>query len=40
MVIGSGYGNYKESQIRIANFPAHSTVQVQALVYKLQELFG
>ncbi len=40
MVIGSGYGNYKESQIRIANFPAHSLAQVQALVYKLQELFG
>ena len=40
MVIGSGYGNYKESQIRIANFPTHSISQVQALVYKLQELIG
>ncbi|QMU27588.1 aminotransferase class V-fold PLP-dependent enzyme [Adhaeribacter radiodurans] len=40
MVIGSGYGNYKDTQIRIANFPAHSLAQVQALVYKLQELFN
>jgi len=40
MVVGSGYGNYKEAQIRIANFPTHSTSQMQALVYKLQEIFG
>jgi phosphoserine aminotransferase len=39
MVVGSGYGSYKDTQIRIANFPAHSVAQVQALVYKLQELF-
>ncbi|WP_026462876.1 aminotransferase class V-fold PLP-dependent enzyme [Adhaeribacter aquaticus] len=40
MVVGSGYGSYKDAQIRIANFPAHSVSQMQALVYKLQELFG
>jgi len=40
MVVGSGYGNNKETQIRIANFPTHSVNQVQALVYKLQELVG
>ena len=40
MVVGSGYGSYKDTQIRIANFPAHSLAQVQALVYKLQELFN
>lgn len=40
MAVGSGYGSYKESQIRIANFPAHSVSQVQALVYKLEELFS
>jgi phosphoserine aminotransferase len=40
MAIGSGYGNNKESQVRIANFPAHSRSQVQALVFKLEELFG
>ncbi len=40
MVIGSGYGSNKDTQIRIANFPAHKLAQVQALVYKLQELFN
>ena len=40
MAIGSGYGKYKESQIRIANFPAHSPQQVEALVAKLRELLG
>ncbi|MFD2248252.1 aminotransferase class V-fold PLP-dependent enzyme [Pontibacter ruber] len=40
MAIGSGYGNRKENQVRIANFPAHSVAQVQALVYKLEELVG
>ncbi|WP_162053722.1 aminotransferase class V-fold PLP-dependent enzyme [Pontibacter pamirensis] len=39
MAVGSGYGKYKESQIRIANFPAHSPEQVKALVEKLKELF-
>lgn len=39
MAVGSGYGKYKESQIRIANFPAHSPEQVEALVAKLKELF-
>ncbi|MHC2991610.1 phosphoserine aminotransferase [Pontibacter sp. HJ8] len=38
MAVGSGYGNNKESQIRIANFPAHSLSQVQALIYKLESL--
>lgn len=40
MVVGSGYSDYKEKQIRIANFPTHSISQVQALVNKLQELFS
>jgi phosphoserine aminotransferase len=40
MQVGSGYGKYKDSQIRIANFPAHSVDQVNLLVTKLQELFG
>jgi len=40
MVVGNGYGSYKETQIRIANFPTHSVSQVQALVYKLREIFG
>ncbi|MHA6247059.1 aminotransferase class V-fold PLP-dependent enzyme [Pontibacter sp. CAU 1760] len=40
MAVGSGYGKYKESQIRIANFPAHSIAHVKTLIVKLQELFG
>ncbi|MBF9252070.1 aminotransferase class V-fold PLP-dependent enzyme [Pontibacter sp. 172403-2] len=40
LALGSGYGKYKESQIRIANFPAHSPEQMQKLVEKLEELFG
>ncbi len=36
MVIGSGYGAYKESQIRIANFPAVNVDEVQALIQVLQ----
>ncbi len=39
MQVGSGYGDYKEKQIRIANFPAHSVAQMQQLVAKLEELF-
>ncbi|RIJ42954.1 aminotransferase class V-fold PLP-dependent enzyme [Pontibacter oryzae] len=40
MQVGSGYGKYKEAQIRIANFPTHSPEQVEKLVSKLEELFG
>lgn len=36
--VGSGYGKYKESQIRIANFPAHSVEQVEKLLERLREL--
>ena len=36
MVVGSGYGKAKESQIRIANFPAVSTEQVHALLGALK----
>jgi len=38
MVVGSGYGPYKDSQIRIANFPAVSLEQVEALVDELKKL--
>lgn len=38
MVIGSGYGQYKGSQLRIANFPATSTDAVERLIYELGEL--
>ncbi|GAB3968524.1 phosphoserine transaminase [Spirosoma terrae] len=37
MVIGSGYGKFKDSQIRIANFPATSAEQIDALITQLQK---
>ncbi len=37
-VIGSGYKELKEKQIRIANFPAHTLQDVQTLIMKLQML--
>ncbi len=37
MVLGSGYGKVKDSQIRIANFPAVSTEQVGALIQVLKK---
>ncbi len=37
MVIGSGYGPYKEEHIRIANFPTHSREQVEMLVDHLMK---
>lgn len=40
MQVGSGYGKYKQNQIRIANFPAHSPDMIASLVSKLQELYG
>lgn len=38
LVIGSGYGNFKDSQVRIANFPATSVEQVELLIEKLSNL--
>lgn len=40
MAVGSGYGNYKEKQIRIANFPAHSEAQIEKLVTTLKNQIG
>ncbi|MCK8490604.1 aminotransferase class V-fold PLP-dependent enzyme [Spirosoma sp. RP8] len=37
MVVGTGYGKFKDSQIRIANFPATSFVQVEALIKQLSK---
>ena len=37
MIVGSGYGQFKDSQIRIANFPATTADQVGALLSKLKE---
>ncbi|MBD2703944.1 aminotransferase class V-fold PLP-dependent enzyme [Spirosoma sp. BT702] len=37
MIVGSGYGKFKESQIRIANFPATSAEQISALIEQLKQ---
>lgn len=38
MIVGSGYGEYKSSQLRIANFPATSVAQIEGLVKALGEV--
>jgi phosphoserine aminotransferase len=38
MIIGAGYGKLKETQIRIANFPAVNLDQVQSLIAELGSL--
>ncbi|WP_373512339.1 aminotransferase class V-fold PLP-dependent enzyme, partial [Persicitalea sp.] len=38
MVIGSGYGEFKNSQVRIANFPATSVEETEKLVKALGEI--
>ncbi|NJM94204.1 MAG: alanine--glyoxylate aminotransferase family protein [Cytophagales bacterium] len=38
LTVGAGYGSFKSSQIRIANFPAHSKEQMQLLIDALNEL--
>jgi phosphoserine aminotransferase len=37
MMVGTGYGSYKEKQIRIANFPTHSVEQIENLVQQLKK---
>ena len=37
LVIGAGYGKYKEKHIRIANFPTHSKEQIELLVDQLNK---
>jgi phosphoserine aminotransferase len=38
MVVGSGYGAFKESQLRIANFPATNISEVEKLILVLKGL--
>jgi phosphoserine aminotransferase len=38
LVVGSGYGENKETQIRIANFPTHSIKDIKGLIKQLQSL--
>jgi phosphoserine aminotransferase len=37
-IIGSGYGSYKDKQIRIANFPATSMDEIESLIAELKKL--
>ncbi len=38
MIIGSGYGKYKDSQLRIANFAAVNLEQVETLIHSLNKI--
>lgn len=38
LYIGSGYSQYKEQHVRIANFPAHSVADVEMLVEELKKV--
>ena len=38
VIIGSGYGSFKQKHIRIANFPTHSKEQIEALSDKLNAI--
>jgi phosphoserine aminotransferase len=38
IIIGTGYGERKDLDIRIANFPAHSKDQVEQLITELQKI--
>lgn len=38
LVVGTGYGNFKQQHLRIANFPTHSKEQVELLVDSLNEI--
>ncbi|MGV3540792.1 MAG: aminotransferase class V-fold PLP-dependent enzyme [Rufibacter sp.] len=38
LILGSGYGNFKEKQFRIANFPAVSEADIDQLIAALKEI--
>ncbi len=38
MIVGSGYGGFKQQHIRIANFPTHSKEQIEALSDRLNAI--
>ena len=39
LIIGSGYGDFKDQHIRIANFPAHSKESIEMLVDEIGKYF-
>jgi phosphoserine aminotransferase len=40
MMVGSGYKEHKDTQIRIANFPAHSKEQIEFLADTIQQYYS
>ncbi|HEU4437540.1 MAG TPA: phosphoserine aminotransferase, partial [candidate division Zixibacteria bacterium] len=38
MAVGSGYGSFKDSQIRIANFPQHTKEDIERLIKALNDI--
>lgn len=38
LIVGAGYGEYKDHHIRIANFPAHTTEDMTALITGLSDV--
>lgn len=38
LIVGSGYGQYKDTHLRIANFPSHSLKDMKKLINNLEEL--
>jgi phosphoserine aminotransferase len=40
LAVGSGYGNYKDQQIRIANFPAYDLASFEKLIHTMKEVIG
>ena len=39
IIIGSGYGDFKNQHIRIANFPAHSKESIEMVVDEIGKYF-
>ena len=39
LVVGSGYGNFKNEHIRVSNFPTHSKEQIELLIDTIEDLF-
>jgi phosphoserine aminotransferase len=39
IAVGTGYGSYKESQIRIANFPQHSQEDIKRVIHTIDASF-
>lgn len=38
LIVGKGYGNHKDTQIRIANFPTHSKEQIELLADSISSI--